>query len=84
MDQIYTHLLLVALCTVLFWLRRKGERLYGPLPPSPRADPLIGNLRAMANIVDEPRAYRDWGLELGSRYNIVVVGCVIDVYSLIR
>ncbi|EUC60772.1 cytochrome P450 family protein [Rhizoctonia solani AG-3 Rhs1AP] len=66
MYQTYACVSFAVLCAILPWLRAKREKRYGPLPPSPKADPLIGNLRAMASVVDEPRAYRDWGLELGS------------------
>ncbi|KAJ1301794.1 hypothetical protein OPQ81_009022 [Rhizoctonia solani] len=57
---------LAAFCTILHWIRSRLPRRPRPLPPSPSSDPLIGNIRAMMNIVNEPRAYRDWGLELGS------------------
>ncbi|CAE6502301.1 unnamed protein product [Rhizoctonia solani] len=82
MSQIYAYISLAAACAILFWARLKRGRPHGPLPPSPKADPLIGNLRTMMKIVDEPRAYRDWGLELGSDIiSISLPGQVIIVLN---
>ncbi|CAE6444830.1 unnamed protein product [Rhizoctonia solani] len=36
------------------------------LPPSPKSDPLIGHMRTLMSVADEPKAYREWGKELGS------------------
>ncbi|KAH7320414.1 cytochrome P450 [Rhizoctonia solani] len=51
----------VFLCAALLWARAKRVGVHGPLPPSPKPDPLIGNLRAMLNVSAEARSYRDWG-----------------------
>ncbi|KAG8708698.1 hypothetical protein FRC11_006243 [Ceratobasidium sp. 423] len=66
MIQSYAYILAAILCAVLLWVRSKRAKRHGPLPPSLKPDPIIGNMRAMMNIVDEPKAYRDWGLKLGS------------------
>ncbi|QRW24870.1 cytochrome P450 family protein [Rhizoctonia solani] len=84
MSQTYIYLLLGGLCSTLLWLRAsaKREKRYGPLPPSPKVDPIIGNLRAMISVIDEPRVYRDWGLELESDIiSIIIPGQTIIVLN---
>ncbi|KAH7320412.1 cytochrome P450 [Rhizoctonia solani] len=82
MIQFYVYISVTALCTILLWIRSKQARRNGSLPPSPIPDPLIGNMRAMMSIVDEPRAYRDWGLELGSDIiSVTLPGQVIIVLN---
>ncbi|KAJ1301791.1 hypothetical protein OPQ81_009020 [Rhizoctonia solani] len=80
MDKPYAYITAIALCALSLWVRSKHARRL--LPPSPKSDPLIGNVRVMANIVDEPRAYSNWGLELGSDIiSITIPGKVIIVLN---
>ncbi|CAE7097490.1 unnamed protein product [Rhizoctonia solani] len=82
MDRLYACILVAAVCTIFLWVRSKRAKYYGSLPPSPTSDPLIGNMRSMMNMVDEPRAYRDWGLELRSDIiSITLPGKVIIVLN---
>lgn len=69
LNQLHAYISLGALFVILLWIRSRRAKRQLPLPPSLKPDPLIGNMRAMVNIVDEPRAYRDWGLELGSKWS---------------
>ncbi|CAE6455364.1 unnamed protein product, partial [Rhizoctonia solani] len=64
--------ILFASSTFLLWIHLKRVGRRGPLPPSPKSDPLIGNLRVMSKVLDEPKAYRDWGLELGNQKGDIV------------
>ncbi|KEP46342.1 cytochrome P450 family protein [Rhizoctonia solani 123E] len=82
MNQLCSYISVVISCTLFLWVRSRRARRHGSLPPSPKSDPLIGNLRTMTNIVDEPRAYRDWGVELGSDIiSITIPGKVIIVLN---
>ncbi|CAE6427690.1 unnamed protein product, partial [Rhizoctonia solani] len=82
MLQLYVYISVALLCTIVLWTRSKRADRHGPLPPSLKPDPLIGNMRAMMNIVDEPRAYRDWGLQLGSDIiSVTLPGQVIIVLN---
>ncbi|CAE6452911.1 unnamed protein product [Rhizoctonia solani] len=83
MNQPYEYTIpAVALCAAFLWARSKRAKHHGPLPPSPKGDPLIGNLRAMMSLVDEPKTYRDWGLELGSDIiTVTMPGQVIIVLN---
>ncbi|KAL5639415.1 hypothetical protein ACGC1H_006804 [Rhizoctonia solani] len=82
MDRLYAPISVAVVCAAFLWMRRTRATLDNCLPPSPKSDPLIGNMRVMMNIVDEPRAYRDWGLELGSDIiSITLPGQVIIVLN---
>jgi hypothetical protein len=59
MYQTCVYASLAVLCAVLPWVRARKDKRIGPLPPSPKSDPLIGHLRYLAQISDEPTAYRD-------------------------
>ncbi|KAH7320407.1 cytochrome P450, partial [Rhizoctonia solani] len=72
MIQLYAYVSVATICLILLWIRLKQTKCHSPLPPSPKSDPLIGNLRTMMNIVDEPRAYRDWGLKFGNREGDII------------
>jgi hypothetical protein len=79
MIHLYKYGAILSLSTFIFWVRSKRNKRCGPLPPSPKADPLIGNLRTLMGIVDEPKTYRNWGTELGSmRDNSCVCRTMFD------
>lgn len=66
MSQSYVLILLVLLWAVVTLIRyRTLARQKLPLPPSITPEPFIGHLRSIPS-TDEPRVYRDWGLELNS------------------
>ncbi|CAE6442175.1 unnamed protein product, partial [Rhizoctonia solani] len=82
MDHFYAYISVVTSCTLFLWAYSRRARHHRPLPPSPKSDPLIGNLRALADVVHEPKAYRDWGLELGSDIiSVTIPGKVIIVLN---
>lgn len=82
MSQNYALALLVLLWGVATYIRyRKQTRQQLPLPPSLKPDPIIGHLRSIPS-TDEPRVYRDWGLELNSDIvSMTVMGQVIVVIN---
>ncbi|CAE6359931.1 unnamed protein product [Rhizoctonia solani] len=82
MAHLYAYGTILSLSTLLLWIRSRRNRRYDSLPPSPKADPLIGNLRTLMKVVDEPRTYRDWGMGLGSDIiSITLPGKVIIVLN---
>ncbi|KAH7320422.1 cytochrome P450 [Rhizoctonia solani] len=64
-SDLYAFLFLAAICAIIWYPSKKG-RISICLPPSPKSDPLIGNMRTLMGVTDEPKAYREWGKELGS------------------
>ncbi|CUA74676.1 hypothetical protein RSOLAG22IIIB_11402 [Rhizoctonia solani] len=78
----YIYIPVAVLCAALLWARSKRAKHYGALPPSPKSDPLVGNLRIMMNVLDDAKTYRDWGLELGSDIiSVTVPGQVIIILN---
>ncbi|KAF8594593.1 cytochrome P450 [Ceratobasidium sp. AG-I] len=82
MSQNYILALLVLLWVVVTFIRhQKLRRQQLPLPPSIKSDPIIGHLCSIPS-TDEPRVYRDWGLELNSDIiSMTVMGQVTVVIN---
>lgn len=84
MPHSYLSLELAALCIVLtgaYWRRSKPAVL--PLPPSPKADFLIGHLRSLPSS-NEHKVYRRWSEELGSEFWLELMICNLLVRNIIQ
>ncbi|KAF8593066.1 hypothetical protein BDV93DRAFT_566965 [Ceratobasidium sp. AG-I] len=68
MSYPYTPLALAALWITLtgIYLKRRNKPPTFPLPPSPKPDFLIGNLRAVPSSSNEAKVYQQWSKEFGS------------------
>ncbi|CAE6455107.1 unnamed protein product [Rhizoctonia solani] len=64
-SDFYACFFLAVTCAVAWYPIRKGGTGVH-LPPAPKSDPLIGHMRTLMGVTDEPMAYREWGKELGS------------------
>ncbi|CUA68280.1 O-methylsterigmatocystin oxidoreductase [Rhizoctonia solani] len=64
-SDIYACFFFAVTCVVAWYPLRKSK-ISKHLPPSPKSDPLIGHMRTLMGVTDEPKAYREWSKELGS------------------
>ncbi|CAE6394224.1 unnamed protein product [Rhizoctonia solani] len=71
-----------ALGALSFFVYKQQQRKYrSPLPPSPKADPIIAHLRCMPSEYEEV-VYKAWGDELGSNIiSLDLLGQVIIVLN---
>lgn len=68
MPHVYVVLAATALWVALTWVYARKKKLFSlPLPPSPKADFLIGHLRSMPSL-DEHKVFEKWGKELRSKH----------------